>query len=333
MTVSNFFYLVYKKEYPTIDNIPTIPLALLLILGNLSPFAMYTAVEHVPVGSAAGLSRTVVMIITPGLAIFVLKERVGLFKFVPIVICTVGTVIMCNMLFSEVSGKSSILETVDTNISIKKNGNISWSGLSETVNSSLELSLHKDTYKANSDSMSSLLYGISLCVTNGISTSIYYVMNKLLADKVNDIMVLSFMISIVGVLLSIGLMCIFEMKDITFPKDQYNLTYLTVHAVLSGAESFSKSAAIYFGSSLIVQIVCTAEVPLKLVCQYFLFPDLQPIESNVYDVIGATIITAGILLSCMLEAASFCNRESGEKEEGEKLLSEKQEKGICCSFY
>ncbi len=308
-----------------------IPLLLLLIFANLSPFAMYTSVEHIPVGSSAGLKRTVVMIISPCLAIFILRETVSGLKRVPIIVCAVGTVFMCHGLVSQVSVQSNIDGTnMDKYVShpIHSNKTSSRNDTVDTFNTSIDSTSVATIDSSHTNYMSSFLYGISLCIIGGMSSSIHNVLTKSLVDKVKDIMILSFFVSVIGVVLSITLMCIFEMEDINFPINNNKIIYLFVHAVLSGAESFTKSAAIYYGSSLIVAIVWNAEIPLKMICQHLLFSNLQPIKSSVSDIIGASVITLGISISCLLETAHFWNNSDSEieqeekKSEREKLLSD-----------
>ncbi len=154
----------------------------------------------------------------------------------------------------------------------------------------------------------SVWYGISLSIICGISTSITYAIMKLLSDKVNDIMVLSFWVSAVGMVLSLSLMCIFESDRLTFPIEKNTMLYVLIHVAVTGIGSFTKSAAIYFGSSMIVAIVCNSEIPLKMLCQYFVFPSLQPVDSSVSDAVGAIVITVGIFVACVLESLEVCRK-------------------------
>ena len=320
---------------------------------------------------------TVMMIISPCLAVCVLRETVRLFKMLPIAVCTVGTILMCKALVSHVSHHDSIYQTqIDLTLgshfyesypednenntssttfnssaysTIVNNINPDPTTYSTIVNNIYPDPINSSTYSTivnninpdpttystivnninpdptnsstystivnniNPDptnSESSFTFGISMCIITGISSSLNIVLTKLQVDKVNNIMVLSFLISVVGVILSIGFMCIFELEDVNLPTDRNNLIYLSLHAVFCAAESFTKSAAIYYGDSLIVTIVTNIEIPLKIVCQYFLFATIQPIDSNISDIIGASIIAAGVFVSCLMEIAGSCTQSN-----------------------
>ncbi len=100
-----------KRESISLQNVQKKLMTMLFIFGNLTPFTMYTAVEHVPIGSAAGLSRTAFMLLSPLIAIWVHKEKMGRRKVVPIAVCTVGTILMCTGLYGQIIGDTDAPES------------------------------------------------------------------------------------------------------------------------------------------------------------------------------------------------------------------------------
>ena len=348
------------------------------------------------------------MLLSPILAIWVLKEKMGPRKIVPIVVCTVGTILICTGLYRQMIGgaqapeatpesalestpesalesapesalesapesalestpestpesaiesalgytpesapestleyapesapehqthEKRLLQTQPNNsdhesdtmphirqkvnnatYNLHPDGLHTMSNDSEHNFTSRDLNSSKDLNFSSTDDFSessglSEWYGIFLSIVCGISTSVTYAIMKLLSDKVDDIMILSLWVSGVGMVLSLILMCIFESDRLSFPNEINKMFYLLIHVVVTGIGSFTKSAAIYCGSSTIVAIVCNSEIPLKMLCQYFVFSDLQPVDNSMSDVVGAIFITVGILIACVLESLDAC---------------------------
>ncbi len=117
-------------------------------------------------------------------------------------------------------------------------------------------------------SLWNIICGVLISLLSGVSSCTYYTFIKLLSAKGISVMILSFWVSSAGLILSLGFMLVFELDKMTFPEAGDNLLYLSLHAVLSAIEPFPKNGAIYFGSASIVAIVCTSEIPLKMLCQY-----------------------------------------------------------------
>ena len=80
--------------------------------------------------------------------------------------------------------------------------------------------------------------------------------------------------------------------------------------------------ALNFGSAVVCSIAFNAEIPLRVIFQYVLVSNLQPIDGSVYDIIGASIVTVGILLPLVVDLIKL--KKGAEKDEEAPLLDQKE---------
>ncbi len=98
--------------------------------------------------------------------------------------------------------------------------------------------------------------------------------------------------------------------------------YVIVHCSGQVIAVFTHFAAMQFGSPTSVAITLSSEIPMRMVCQYILFRDLQPLKGGMGDIIGSVLITIGIVLPHVKLSSSPCcvHENKHDKEADTKLI-------------
>ena len=227
-------------------------------------------------GSAGSLYHAVWMIAVSISARVVLKEIITPVKWISISLCIGGSALVV----------VGLLSTIEFEKSSDPASNVT----TLSPPSEVENEHHMTT------AVSSFVLGIFICVASGIIEMSIVTFTKLMEEHIRHVFILSFWCSITGLLVSVIFMLILELDKLTFPTDILNLLYLATHTICTGIACVIYFVALQFGSAIVCSIALNAEIPFRVLFQYVLAKNLQPIDGSVYDIIGAVIVTLGVVL-------------------------------------
>ena len=170
--------------------------------------------------------------------------------------------------------------------------------------------------------VNSFVLGIFICVASGIIEMTVVTFTKLMQDHLGHVFILSFWASISGLFVSLVFMFILELDRVTFPTDIMNILYLAGHTICTGIACVIFFVALQYGSAVVCSIALNAEIPFRVLFQYVLAKNLQPIDGSVYDIIGALIVTVGIVLPPVFDVVKLkmASRKSRQTDEAKVPL-------------
>ncbi len=125
-------------------------------------------------------------------------------------------------------------------------------------------------------------------------------------------------------LVSSVLMLVFEYHKITLPHKTEDIIYLTVHSLSAGIAYLLVYVTVLLLPLVTFSIVTTSAIPMEIVCQYVIVTHLQPIKPGYVDLLGAIVITVGLILPPLGELCTQIKcKHKGTKDEYRELTSEK----------
>ncbi len=145
-----------------------------------------------------------------------------------------------------------------------------------------------------------------MAILDGIVSMALVIVTKKMKEDVENILVLPVWCNISGILGSLITMMALEFHRLSFPTNAKNIAYISIHSFSNILTTFSKFLAFSFGSAVISSITLNAELPMSILCQYVLFPGLQPLDGSLYDLVGTIMIIMGITLPPLVNLIMYC---------------------------
>ncbi len=154
----------------------------------------------------------------------------------------------------------------------------------------------------------------------GISGNALSIITKLMHGKLDSVFVLTTLYILSGMSSAVLFMLDLELNHLTLPADRESWVYVIVHCAGQVIAVFTHFAAMHFGSPTSVAIALSSEILMRMICQYVLFPDLQPLKGGMGDIIGSILITIGIIVSHVRFQPSWFCGQGNNNEAGKKLI-------------
>ncbi len=242
---------------------------------------------------------------------FFLKESITTTKVISVVLCIIGCALVIFGLFT-------VIEITDTtNEEDTKFVNTTLTLMPPTIN---RTSAPPSGNRLLTTSLKDLVLGILICLDCGCIQTVTVCLTKGLREYVSHVLILGFWFALAGLALSIVLMLIFERKELTFPTDSTNLLYLGIHTFTTGFVCICYFVALDYGSAIVISIVHNSEIPMRLLFQYALARQFQPLDGSVWDIAGAIVVTISITLPAAWELIK--HRSTITKEEQQHLVEQ-----------
>ena len=150
---------------------------------------------------------------------------------------------------------------------------------------------NRNEYNFNNFSLS---LGISCAVFGGFGASIYMYLSKLLNNMDYHYSWITFWSSLIQSAYSFLFMICFE--EIVISLSLYEIFLVLGHSILIGIGLVSHYVAICEGEINFVCIVFNAEIPMKVIVQFLIFPDMQIVQTNWLDIVGAMLVIIATIL-------------------------------------
>ncbi len=279
-------------------------LSLFCTLASIASLTLYVAVEHIPVGSASALRHSSWMITVPIASPFILKEKIGISKWVAIILCAFGSTVSFIGYFKidtpNIDGKWNFPASLQQHEEI------------QNITSGVE-DKQVDTGR--------LIFGLSMAILDGVFSMGLVIVTKKMQGDVENILVLPVWYNISGIVGSLIAMTVLERHHLAFPTDAKNIAYIFLHSSSNVVTTFSKFLAFSYGSSVVSSITLNAELPMSTLCQYILFPNLQPLGGSMYDLVGTIMITVGITLTPLFNLITYCKCKKAQDNECKSLIT------------
>ncbi len=302
----------------------------MLCLGSLSmsvgQVIMFAKYEVIPLSSADGIQYAVYTVMATVVARLLLTENMTIAKGVSLFMCMIGSTLTGIGLISTVHNvhlgpKVNIFH--DSNVTINFMHNFTHiNDDTENMNNSTDLAdMHiipaTPHRNINTQDINTLLYGFLLCALNGMCDCVAFYCSTIMKDQVDHVLVVNFWYIVMSSLFSLIMMLVLEYERLTLPSQWDDITFVTLHALTTGVGHLLWFAWIEFLSFIAIALIMNAEIPLKILCQYFLFPQLQPIKGGIFDFTGAIIITLGLVfppISDLLQKRQDTNKDKSSEQ-------------------
>ena len=296
-------------------------------VGQVLMFAKY---EVIPLSSADGIQLAMYTVLAAVIARLLLKENITIAKGVSLFMCIAGSTLTGIGLISIVSNaqlepKVNIL--FDSNFTISSplrnssdiNDAIENMNNSATLNDVIPVRPHRNI---NTQDIETLLFGFLLCALNGMCDCVAFYCSAVMKDHVDHVLVVNFWYIVMSSLFSLIMMLALEYEKLTLPSQWDDIAFVTVHAITTGAGHLVWFAWIEFLSFIAIALFMNVEIPLKILCQYFLFPQLQPIQGGMFDFAGAIIITLGLIFPPISDFLQNRQQENKDKSPEQTPLTQ-----------
>ncbi len=310
--------------------IPRVPLQCwkTLLIGSLalsvSQVIYFMKFEVIPLASADGMFSMVYTVATILIGRLLLGEYLNRRKGISLLLCIIGCSLIVLGLVSTVrltdndykDFTSHHLENTTENnlgfeiVSVFQTVNNESNDAIFIIDSKQEHALrHRNI---STTTIGGVLYGLALCSANAIFASIGICCSALMKDHVEDALIANFWYDGCSMILSGIMMVIIEWHSMALPTQLDDTIYIVIHALTSGGGHLLWYALISFMSYLAISLFVNAEIPAKILCQYLIFPQLQPIRGSLFDFIGAIIITIGLFIPPVAELWQLYRKEEND---------------------
>ncbi len=284
--------------------------SLFTAISNACIFAKF---EIVPLASAQALSFMASCIMYTILGKLALKEDLNFSKGLSVLLCIAGSGLVVLGLVNSIK-LSQKIQSVHSNV---QNG-------TEIVghhNSTGEV-MEKRIPKRNilTTDMYTLLLGLGISILHGMTDVGYGFCSKTLNDQVEDLQVLNFWYLTGSIVFTVLLMFGLEFHKLTLPTELDDIMLLTTHTLTTGIGHMSNFILLKLLSFIELGIIINVEIPMDMLAQYVIASNLQPIKGGMFDIVGTTVILAGLLLPPMGELWNLKCKQKDASEEDVKLL-------------
>ncbi len=261
---------------------------------SIASAAAFAKMEIIPLASSEGTVHLIVLILSTVIGRLIFNESMNSFSCSAIVFCCTGCGLTIYGLYNnmqDMMNQNNSESTLSHNITIN-------------IMNSSNLTVHMDgvpRYKVThhniyTDTNQMFIIGILVCMLEAVSEFLAFSLIKTIKDKIENELFIPFWLLLTSAVFSIGLMFIFEHHKLALPCRTEDIIYLLVHALSTGIAYILLNVTVLLVPLVTFGLVTTAVIPMEIVCQYVIVTHLQPITTGLTDLIGAILITVGLIL-------------------------------------
>ncbi len=173
--------------------------------------------------------------------------------------------------------------------------------INHTEHQSLEQSLPQSHRHIHTGTITEFIIGVSGCIFCGIAEAVSIVSLKYIQHDIVEVHILTFWIAVSGLIFSTVVMVVFELGKVDYPRDIPKAFFLTGHALAVASGQCVYVLAIEKTSAHLISILLNGQIPTNMLFQYVIVRNFQPITGSLYDVIGALVVTLGLVLPPAVE--------------------------------
>ncbi len=296
--------------------------AIFCICDTMASLLSFAAVEFVPLSVLASIMCGAMMVCGVILSRLVLKELIEWLQILAAIICLIGLVASATGSYTSLK-KGHINKEFNTSASTVVIGNLSditefssssyfFTTVGDTTSISY-LSKALDTSKTqrniNTTDLHELVIGLLLSCFAGFGAATAMVALKSVQDDLDNIHVLTFWFTLTGTIASAIGSGLIEHSELSFPSDLNNGLYLLAHLGTSTCALVFYIIARKKLSAHITSIVYSSQIPVNVFLQYTLFKHLQPMDGGLLEIVGAGIVTVGLVIPPVMSLIKLKNSE------------------------
>ncbi len=182
--------------------------------------------------------------------------------------------------------------------------------------------------------MNALLFGFFLCLAQALGDCAAFYCSTIMSKDVKDVLFINFWYLMMSNVVSLIMMAIFERDILSLPTKTIDIVYVVVHGLASGLGHLAWYALISFVSFIAITLFVNAEILMKILCQYAIFPHLQPIQRGLFDFIGAIIITIALIIPPVGDLWQYRTDKNNEQQEDSETvpLAKNLEEAECPNY-
>ena len=224
----------------------------------------------------------------------VLNEQLKIGAVMSLCVCLIGFSILIAGPFLKVTSNDNFQRNGDI-LSVEFNKTMF--NFTKNVNTTLVRNIPEND-KTN---LSQLILGLVLAVVAGFGEAVSVISLNSIQDDLENIHVLTFWFVVSGIICSVLGMLAFERESMSFPTDLFNGGYLIGHVVTSSGALLCYIIAMSHLSASLMSILASAQIPVNVLLQYAFFKQLQPINGGTLEILGASIVTLGLIIQPLID--------------------------------
>ncbi len=288
-------YLLWKRRGIAISN-NNIICTLLFCLGqNSGSILQFVSVKLIPISTMAALFLGSLMVFGVIMGRIVLNEKLKIGAVMSLCVCLVGFSILIAGPYLKVTSNDNF-QTNEGILLIEFNETLL--NFTKNVNTTTSVRNIPENDKTN---LSQLILGLVLAVVAGFGEAISVISLNSIQDDLENIHVLTFWFVVSGIICSVLGMLAFERESMTLPTDLFNGGYLMGHVVTSSGALLCYIIAMSHLSASLMSILASAQIPVNVLLQYAFFKQLQPINGGTLEILGASIVTLGLIIQPLID--------------------------------
>ncbi len=277
--------------------------ALLFCLGqNSGSILQFVSVKLITISTMAALFLGSLMLFGVALSWIVLRERLQFGSVMSLVVCLFGILILIAGPYQTKASRDDFRKNEGV-LSIEFNKtSFNFNG---TVNRNI--TWHNGLEDDDRIDLRQLIFGVALAVMAGFGEAVSVISLNCIQDDLENIHVLTFWFVVSGMVCSVPGMFAFEHEELSFPTELLSGCYLAGHVVTSSLALLCYIVAMENLSASLMSILASAQIPVNVLLQYAFFTQLQPMHGGNFELIGAGIVTLGLIIQPLMDLCQTNN--------------------------
>ena len=252
--------------------------------------------------SAAALYMASLTILGVLLGRIILKEEITWLAMVALTICLCG---ICLVLFGLTKTITIEYEKAEytSNLNVAAKSAQTASQRQPIFSQEIKDTRHtpQNERRIHTGTIIGLITGVSGCLFCGIAEAISIVTLKYIQHDIKDVHILTFWTVVSGLIFSTAATVLFELEEIDYPRDIEESLFMVGHALAVATGQFVYVLAMEKTSAHLLSILLNGQIPTNMLFQYVIVVNFQPITGGFYDVLGALVVTFGLVLPPVVE--------------------------------
>ncbi len=319
-------YLISAKTNVTVSGGKNMIYVTLFCLGqNAGSLLPYVSVEFIPVSIMTALFMGSTMVFGVVLSSIILKEQLTLPHLLSVLTCLagfavliVGPINMVNCCISMNTAKDQNLLTSNPraitlhacitddlksldfsemckNISLTPKG-MDISTCCDINNVTFHLGAASADRNLQTKSLGAFIIGLTLPVLAGLGEAVSVICVKLIQGNIHSVHVLTFWFVLSGFTCSLLGMFAFQHDILVMPANALDMAYILGMVTASSGALICYILAMGELSASLMSIFSCTEIIANVILEYCFFKALQPMDGGVTEIIGAVVVTFGLLI-------------------------------------
>ncbi len=258
--------------------------------------------------SAAALYMASLTILGVLLGRIILKEEISWLAIASLIICLFGISLILLGLTNTINESGEEMQEFSKTANQSNKGSNHLNNVLRTVSKEIQFkkTVSHNQHRIHTGTIKKLAIGVCGCIFCGLAEAVSIVSLKYIQDDISEVHILTFWMGVSGLIFSIIVLLIHDLGQIDYPRNISQSLYLAGHALAIATGQCVYVLAMEKTPAHVISILLNAQIPTNMLFQYVIVRNLQPISGSIYDIIGACIVTLGLVLP---PVANLCKSE------------------------